>query len=483
MPDCFEVLHKDLAGRIGRLVTPHGALETPALMPVINPHLQVIKPAELKEMGASILITNSYIISQDELLKRRALELGLHDLLGFNGPIMTDSGAYQLSSYGDLSIDPEDILKFQLEIGSDICVPLDIPTPPDATRERALSELQETERRLVKAIEERGSSLLAGPIQGSTYPDLREAAGRSLGAMGFDIYPIGGVVPLMEAYRYRDLASVIVSSKKGLGPGFPVHLFGCGHPAVFALAAALGCDLFDSAAYALYARDGRYLTTEGTWRLEDLKHLPCSCEVCRRYSPEELMEQKDKVRLLAVHNLNLSFQEIRQIKQHIWEGTLWELLEIRSRSHPKMIDAFRSLKEHVDWIERLDRSSKSTLFYMGPESACRPEVLRYASRVERIALSGNVLITDMTKRDSGPEDLGFDHLLIFKPPFGPCPIELLETYPLNAIVPSEPDWAGVDRAILNTRRLIEANPHASFKVRLKDLPEAEAMILSEAVRS
>lgn len=74
MPDRFEILHKDLAGRIGRLSTPHGTIETPGLMPVVNPHLHLIPPKELKEMGADIIITNSYIIHEDAKLKEHALE-------------------------------------------------------------------------------------------------------------------------------------------------------------------------------------------------------------------------------------------------------------------------------------------------------------------------------------------------------------------------------------------------------------------------
>ena len=240
MSGCFEVLHKDLAGRIGRLHTPHGMIETPVLMPVVNPHLRLIEPADLKRIGAKILITNSYIINQDEDLKEKALEEGLHRLLGFDGPIMTDSGAYQLSVYGDIQVRPDEILQFQQAIGSDICVPLDIPTPPDVPLARAESELRETERRLIEARDHRddSSSLLAAPIQGSTYPDLRRATAHRLKNEGFDVYPIGAVVPLMESYRFGALVKVVAASKEGLGPGAPVPLFGAGHPLTIALAAA-----------------------------------------------------------------------------------------------------------------------------------------------------------------------------------------------------------------------------------------------------
>jgi 7-cyano-7-deazaguanine tRNA-ribosyltransferase len=464
MPDRFEILHKDLAGRIGRLSTPHGTVETPLLMPVVNPHLPLIPPGELAEIGADMIITNSYIIYQDTDLKNQAIERGLHDLLGFQGPIMTDSGAFQLSVYGDIDVQPLEILDFQFAIKSDISVPLDIPTPPDVARDRAESELQITEERLQEAAAAADrSALLAGPIQGSTYPDLRERAGKFARDLNFDVYPVGGVVPLMEAYRYRDLVDVVVAAKKGLGSGVPVHLFGAGHPMIFALAAAMGCDLFDSAAYALYARQDRYLTVRGTWKLEEMKYLPCSCPVCQAHTRQELMESPYKTRDLARHNLFVSLQEIRLVKQSIREGSLWDLLETRCRSHPRMLDGLKRLCSQGKWLEGLDSASKSTFFYLSPESASRPEVIRYARRVDRINLEGNILITD----DPDADKAGYDHVLNFKPPFGPYPAELSETYPFNAEVPEDADYAAKDQAVKITRELIKANPMARFSFRLK----------------
>jgi 7-cyano-7-deazaguanine tRNA-ribosyltransferase len=463
MPDRFEILHKDLAGRIGRLSTLHGTVETPLLMPVVNPHLPLIPPEELASMGAEMIITNSYIINQDPDLREGAIEQGLHDLLGFPGPIMTDSGAFQLSVYGDIDVLPLEILDFQFSIKSDISVPLDIPTPPDVSRERAESELNITEERLQEAAALKIDALLAGPVQGSTYPDLRERAGRFARELGFDLYPVGGVVPLMEAYRFRDLVDVVVSAKKGLGSGVPVHLFGAGHPMIFALAAAMGCDLFDSAAYALYAREGRYLTVQGTRKLEEMKHLPCSCPVCLKYTQQELMDSPQRARELARHNLYVSLQEIKLVRQSIRDGSLWDLLETRCRSHPRMLDGLKQLASYGDWLEGLDSASKSTFFYLSPESASRPEVIRYGGRIERISLKGEVLITD----DSNANPSGYDHVLNFKPPFGPYPAQLQETYPFNAEVPEEADDAAIDRAVRITGRLIEANPEARFTFRLK----------------
>ena len=348
MPDCFEILHKDLAGRIGKLSTPHGTVETPALMPVVNPHLQLIPPPELRDMGATMLITNSYIIRQDEALRVQALEKGLHNLLDFQGPIMTDSGAFQLSVYGNIDVLPLEILDFQFAIQSDICVPLDIPTPPDVTRERAASELKETERRLEEALKNKGASLLAGPIQGSTYPDLREAAAHFLRDKGFDVYPVGGVVPLMETYRFSDLVDVVTCSKKGIGLGRaspPVRSwpsYGLRPGRCHGMRPLRLCGLRP------LCQGGKIPDVTGTWRLEEMRYLPCSCPVCQDHDQEELMKSPERVKLLAKHNLYISLQEINLVKQCIREGSLWELLETRCRSHPRILDGFENLVKRAN---------------------------------------------------------------------------------------------------------------------------------------
>jgi 7-cyano-7-deazaguanine tRNA-ribosyltransferase len=465
MSSRFDIIHKDTAGRIGRLTTPHGVVETPTVMPVINPNLQTIKPSEMRDFGAQILITNSYIIYRKDELREKALKDGLHALLDFDGPIMTDSGSFQLSVYGEVEVTNEQIIDFQQKIGSDIGVPLDIPTPPDVSLERASQELDITIERLQAARKlVTGDMLLAGPVQGSTYMQLREKSARILSETGFDVYPFGAVVPLMESYRYADLVDVIAASKKGLDPSAPVHLFGAGHPMMFALAVALGCDLFDSAAYALYAKDGRYITNRGTYQVNDLKYFPCSCPICQKYSPEELRKAHNSTELLARHNLYVTFEEIRTIKQAIWEGNLLELVEQRCRSHPRMLDALKQMFTYSDWLERLDPASKSTFFYCGPESAKRPEVLRFASQLDRFTIRGSALI----RPSPGRMDSQYDNVLIFKPPFGAYPQELAEIYPLNAEIVRNPDYESLEQAYLNTIKLVELNPEAEFTLIMQE---------------
>ncbi|WP_094227183.1 tRNA guanosine(15) transglycosylase TgtA [Methanolobus psychrotolerans] len=465
MSSQFDIIHKDAAGRIGKLTTPHGVVETPTVMPVINPNIQTIKPSDMREFGAEILITNSYIIYRKEELREKALKGGLHALLDFDGPIMTDSGSFQLSVYGEVEVTNELIIDFQQKIGSDIGVPLDIPTPPDVSYERAKEEMDITIQRLKDARElVKGDMLLAGPVQGSTFRELREECARELSDVGFDVYPFGAVVPLMESYRYADLVDVIASAKKGLDPTAPVHLFGAGHPMMFALAVALGCDLFDSAAYALYAKDRRYITSRGTYHVDTLKYLPCSCPVCMAHSAEELKKAHNCTELLARHNLYVTFQEMREVKQAIWEGNLLELVEQRCRSHPRMLEALKQMYTYSPWLEECDPSSKSTFFYCGPESSKRPEVLRFNKQLERLTIKGSVLIRAYpTKKDSD-----YDNVLIFKPPLGSYPQELAEVYPFNAEVVRNPDYESLESAYMNTIRLVELNPDAKFTFLMQD---------------
>jgi 7-cyano-7-deazaguanine tRNA-ribosyltransferase len=382
----FEIKARDAAGRIGKIEVNGKKLETPAIMPVVNPKQLIVTPKELKEMGFDIIITNSYIIYKDEELREKALENGIHRLLGYDGIIEVDSGSFQLMRYGGVEVTNREIIEFQHKIGVDIGTFLDIPTIPDAPREKAEEDLKITLER-AKEAESIKSIPMNATVQGSTYPDLRTYAARKLSEMNFEIHPIGAVVPLMESYRYRDLVDVVIASKIGLRPDRPVHLFGAGHPMVFALAVAMGIDLFDSASYALYAKDDRYMTPEGTKRLEELEYFPCSCPICSRHTPQELREmpKEERTRLLALHNLWVIREELNRVKQAIKEGTLWQLVDERSRSHPKMFAAYKRLLEYKDYLEENEPITKASAFFKVSEEIMKtPVVLRAKQRAERV---------------------------------------------------------------------------------------------------
>lgn len=442
----FEIRERDAAGRLCRFTTKHGTVTTPNLLPVINPNKLLISPQEMKEQfGVEILITNSYIIYKSPGLRQQALQSGLHDLLGFQGSIMTDSGTFQSYVYGDVSLDPVEIVQFQRDIGSDIGTILDIFGTPGQTKDEAAAGVKETIRRAEESIPHKKEMLLACPVQGSVYPDLREQCARALSALDGDFYPIGGVVPLMENQRYSDLVRCILAAKRGLDPSKPVHLFGAGHPVVFSLAVALGCDFFDSSAYAKYAADGRMIFPWGTEKFEDLSELPCCCPVCSRYSVSELKELQvmERTRLLALHNLSVSFMELRTIRVALTEGWLWELVEQRASANPFLAEALRVLHEpvHLDWLEQHEPSSKKTaLFYTGSQTIYQPTLYRYHQRLfSRFdpLFDTTVVFLEGTKPYSMFYSREMKQVLekrnvnfVVRSTLGPVPFELDEMYPL-----------------------------------------------------
>ena len=448
----FEIKAKDNMGRVGVLKTKHGDVKTPALMPVIHPRKQTI---DVGKYGADIVITNAYLIYKDEDLKKEAVEKGLHELIHFDGPIMTDSGSFQLSVYGDVEITNKEVIEFQELIKTDIGTSLDIPTAPFVDREKAESDLEITLERAREAVDYKKSQdmemLLNSVVQGSTFLDLRRKCASELSKLAADLYTIGAVVPLMESYHYKDLVDVVMNSMKELPDSTARHLMGAGHPMIFALCVAMGCDLFDSAAYILYAEDDRLLSTRGTYKLENLQEMPCSCEVCTKYTPDDLraMPKEKRRDLIAQHNLHVSFAELRLIRQAIYEGSLMELVEERCRAHPALLEAVRQLGNYSMDLEKYDpRSKKSAFFYTGPESLCRPEVLRHMQKLREMPKKRDLVILPPTRKPYskfisgklgefyiyGAEqeiDLENTDFMVLDVPFGLIPLEIDEVYPLS----------------------------------------------------
>src|SRR5256712_610795 len=221
---------------------------------------------------------------------------------------------------------------------------------PGHAYDRAAADVAETVRRAHEAVSLRGDMALVGAVQGGLHPDLRERCARSVSSLDVAVCAIGGVVPLLETYRFRDLARVIIASKKGLDPSKPVHLFGAGHPLVFPLATLLGCDLFDSASYAKYARDGRMLFADGTRRAADVRESGCLCPVCTANPMEKIASEET---LLAEHNLHACFGAIREVRQAIAEGDLWGLAERRARGPPALLDRLRGVRRRNEILEEV----------------------------------------------------------------------------------------------------------------------------------
>ena len=306
----FEIRDRDLLARIGRLETKGGVIETPLLLPVINPTVQLITPRTIQEeFGCRALITNAYIVKKH--FEDEAVEKGIHGFLDFNGVVMTDSGAYQILVYGDVEVTSEEIVRYQEEINADIATILDVPTGWATSKQQAQRTVNETLRRAreLAKIKTRDDIAWVGPVQGGQHLDLVARSARKIGKLPFQIHALGSPTPVMEQYLFDVLVDMILTAKKHLPSERPLHLFGAGHPFMFALAIALGCDLFDSAAYAIYARDERYMTEYGTTRLDELEYFPCSCPACNKNDPQSVtaMPMIEKQKMLAQHNLHASF--------------------------------------------------------------------------------------------------------------------------------------------------------------------------------
>ncbi len=482
----FELKDRDGLARIGILSTPHGRIETPTLLPVINPNQITISPAEMKkEVGIQALITNSYIIKKSDKLREMALEKGLHHLVGFDGPIMTDSGTFQSHMYGEVKLEPLEIIEFQKAIGSDIGTVLDLFSEPEDAREKAETDLAETIARTRMSAEHKGKMLLAGPIQGGRFPDLREHAAREMSKLDCDIHPIGGVVPMMEKQMYFTLVDAVLSAKRFLDPSKPVHLFGAGHPMLFPIAALMGCDMFDSSAYAKFARDGRMMFADGTRFLDELRELPCHCRVCSSHTADELRQSPAREKLLALHNLHVTFSELRVVKQAIHEGRIWELAETRCRAHPNLLDGLKCLKKHNDFLERHEPLSRTLAYlYTSSESYHRPTVTRLRSRIleryEPPASQVEIMFPEATrpyartfaepiKAALERTDAHFwaDSL------FCPVPLELDEMYPISQSV--MPDI--IDNDVLREKQEVLAHfkNAGKFKSEIRNWAGMEAL--------
>ena len=339
----FEITIRDGQARLGKLHTKHGIVETPCLLPVINPNIRTIEPREMwDKYGIQALITNSYVIWKHDKLKDVALENGVHSLIDYPGMIMTDSGTFQSYVYGDVEVGVEEIVQFQKNIGVDIATMLDVFTRPDMKFSEVEKAVIETIERGKISVDTANETMLNGPIQGGLYPELRAKSARGMSDLGFSVHPIGGIVPIMEQQKYKDLAKIMFACKSNLTPNRPVHMFGCGHPMLFPMLIAMGADLFDSAAYVLFARDGRILTPWGTEKIAELEEWPILMPSITHYSPADVrkMNKEDRTILLSKYNLEITLQEISRCRQAIRDGTIWRLAERRSHEHPALREAF-----------------------------------------------------------------------------------------------------------------------------------------------
>ncbi len=438
----FEVLERDGLARRGRLETPHGPIETPALLPVVHPDpdRQPVSPAEMRlRLGIRAVITSAYITWRTPPLRESAERDGIHGLLRFDGPVMTDSGAFQQHAYGSVEVGPNEILAFQEAIGSDVATVLDVFTEPETDHDDAAVALATTLERAAAARSAR-PGLLAVPVQGGRHADLRAASARRASALG-DVLAVGGVVPLLEQYRFAELAEVLAAARPELSPGAVVHLFGTGHPMTFAFAALWGVDLLDSSAYHKFARRGDLLFPEGTVPIDGLRHEVCRCYLCAEMPLTEVARRpaEERERRIAYHNLVVSVEELGRVRQAIHDGTLWELAERRAASHPALRAGLEATTRVPDVFLPTEPMSRRAFREVSEASRARPAVTRFRRRVDAYA-GERPLPGRISRVPLRPEYLGriptldrSDRPLAWgcDTPLGLVPLELTDLYPVG----------------------------------------------------
>ena len=434
----FEILKSDLAGRIGIIHTNHGRVETPAYVPVIHPVKQAISSKKIREMGFDLVITNAYITRNN--FGEEAIKKGIHEIINFGGSIMTDSGGYQVLEYGDVNVTPEQMADFERGIMTDFAIPLDKPTGYGLPWKKARSYVNHTltvSKQTLENSKENGQ-IWVGPIQGGEHFDLVEKSTKSLVKMGFQMLALGSPVEFMESYEYKLLAQMIIAAKKCMPHSIPLHLFGAGHPLTIPFAVALGCDTFDSASYMLYAKQGRYITEDGTRQIEDIVSFPCNCEVCSKYTPDEIkqLEQENKINEIALHNLYAIKTEVEKVKQSIHEGRLWEYVLKKSRAHPRLFEIIEVLTSNSDFLFKgTPKFKEKAIFLFEKEDQFRPEVQAFHNIVRNFkSKKRTLIITQETK--TKPAYLSQQYLNL-KKKFNDDEIQICQYNPHLGLIPLE----------------------------------------------
>jgi queuine tRNA-ribosyltransferase len=345
----FAVSHRDGAARRGRLQLAHGAVDTPAFMPVgTYGTVKAMSPAELREVGAQIVLGNTFHLWLRPGVEVVARHGGLHGFMGWDGPILTDSGGFQVFSLGELRkigeegvqfaspingdrllLTPEESMRVQRALDADIAMVFDDCTPHPATHRQAEKSMQLSLRWAERAKQAFAGSrnALFGIVQGGVYADLREACLEGLTRIGFDGYAIGGLA-VGEPREARE--RVLAHTAPRLPAECPRYLMGMGTPEDIIQAVAAGIDLFDCVLPTRNARNGWLYTRRGDvkirnarWR-DDTRALDesCACYACRHFTRAYLhhLQKANEIlgaRLNTLHNLHYYQTLMRELRDAI----------------------------------------------------------------------------------------------------------------------------------------------------------------------
>jgi len=341
--------------RAGTIQTPHGIIQTPIFMPVgTQATVKSLSPEDLQAAGAQIILANTY-----HLMLRPGSELiasfdGLHNFMHWHGPILTDSGGFQVWSLGHLrklsedgvtfkshldgslhTLTPERVMQIEAELGADIILPLDICAPHPCPLLEAREAMETTHRWAERALaaKERYNpqQALFGIVQGAFEPELRQESARIVGAMPFPGLSIGGLsVGEPKEEMWRILSYVTPELPRGK----PRHLLGVGSPEDLVTGVGLGMDMFDCVLPTRVARHGGLFTYKGRVNIKSARfrslHGPveegCACYTCQNYSAAYVhhlarTEEQLYYRLGSIHNIHFMLHLAAQLRTAIIAGT------------------------------------------------------------------------------------------------------------------------------------------------------------------
>src|SRR3984893_6369959 len=359
----FELITSNLSSRArrGRLATAHGEIDTPAFIPVgTQGSVKAVSPRELRELKAQIILGNTY-----HLFVRPGINVikhfgGLHRFMNWDGPILTDSGGYQVFSLAKLRriteegvhfqnhvdgtpafISPEIAMEIQAALGSDIAMVLDECAPYPCERDYAARSAEMTTRwakrckenaqRRTPNAQSRIQQLVFGIVQGATFDDLRKQSAQTIVDLDFDGYAIGGV---SVGEPEEEMMRAVESSEPSVPQAKPRYAMGLGTPPQLWWMIARGMDMFDCVLPTRLARNGTAFTAKGTLNLKNAEFAldkgpiedGCQCPACREFSRgyiRHLVKAEEilGLRLITLHNLDFYLDLMRQARAKIEKGT------------------------------------------------------------------------------------------------------------------------------------------------------------------
>ncbi len=366
----FKLIAKDGMARRGMIELDRGTIQTPAFMPVgTYGAVKAMLPRDVRELGAQIILGNTFHLwlrPGTEIIRRHG---DLHDFMQWHGPILTDSGGFQVFSLGALRriteegvhfqspidgakvfLSPEGSMQIQQELGSDIAMIFDECTPYPATEAQARASMELSLRWAARCreVHRHASQALFAIVQGGMHVHLRQESLKGLIALGFDGYALGGLSvgePKEEMLRILDEMPALLPEDK------PRYLMGVGKPEDIVEAVWRGMDMFDCVMPTRNARNGHLFTRYGVLRLRNARYRnderpldhDCGCMTCRKFSRAYLhhLDRTGEVTgliLNTVHNLYYYQMLMQDLRQAIEQGTLLRFREefyaARQNPHP-----------------------------------------------------------------------------------------------------------------------------------------------------